>query len=364
MPFLAGYTRRKKITIDNTHVDSTLTDFPLLVKFTDDAAIGADIDSNGYNIRFTSSDGETLLKYERQSFDNDGSTATGIFWVKVPSVSGSVDTEIYLYYKAASPSDGQDAANTWDANYKGVWHMEQDPSGSAPQVMDSTANNNDGTSAGSMTSGDLVASQVGSGIDFDGSNDYIEVADSSWPVAAFTWSTWAKFADFANAFQFLLAKTLDNGAVSSGEFRQNSSNQKVEFCGNSGISVVQSGTLSAGTWYCFAVTYDGTTTRLYVDGVLDNSTLNNAYSASGRPFRMGTRDDLYTYFKGVLDEINISSIARSAAWLKFTHRNQFEADNEILFGAEEIGQRQSLHNYRQPTSIGLSVAYRHQGRQL
>jgi hypothetical protein len=39
--------------------------------------------------------------------------------------------------------------------------MAEDPSGTAPQVIDSTSNSNDGTSAGSMTSGDLVDGEIG-----------------------------------------------------------------------------------------------------------------------------------------------------------------------------------------------------------
>jgi len=109
--FLSGYTHRKLITIDNTNVISTLLNFPLLVEFNSDAQIGANIDSGGLNIRFTASDGQTLLNYERQSFSVSSSNATGVFWVKVPSISpnGSAPTTIYVYYKSASPTDGSKA---------------------------------------------------------------------------------------------------------------------------------------------------------------------------------------------------------------------------------------------------------------
>ena len=115
MAFLSGWSYRKKITIDNTYVDSDLTDFPVLVNFASDADIGANALSSGNDIRFTSSDGTTLLKYEREAFAVSGS-ASGTFWVKVPTVAGSADTEIYLYYGNSGASDGADKNNVWDSN--------------------------------------------------------------------------------------------------------------------------------------------------------------------------------------------------------------------------------------------------------
>ena len=51
--------------------------------------------------------------------------------------------------------------------------MAQDPSGTAPQILDSTSNHHHGTSNGSMTSADLVDGDLGKAIDFDGGDDYI-----------------------------------------------------------------------------------------------------------------------------------------------------------------------------------------------
>lgn len=293
MPFLTGYTLRKAITIDHTYVDSNLTDFPLLVKFTDDAAIGANIDTNGYNIRFTSSDGETLLKYERQSFDNGGSTATGIFWVKVPTVSGASNTTIYIYYKSAAPSDGADATNVWDSNFAAIYHMEQDPSGGSGAILDSTANNYDGTSGGSMTSGDLVSGQVGSGIDFDGSNDYITfgIGSHSGFSSGFTVEAWAKgtsaggaiiTSGYDNIYQtdtrpwFLIRSNLGTGAIDF-FLRDTAANNFIAASGNN--------VLDDSTWRHIAGRYNESSSRidLFVDGV----SVANAVSVSNESYGTG-----------------------------------------------------------------------------
>ena len=118
MAFLTGYTKRKKITIDNTKVDAALTDFPVSVPLGGDADIGAVSNSDGFDIRFTSSDGTTLLKYERENFAIASDLATANFWVKIPSVSSSANTEFYIYYRADDTADGADPENVWDSRTK------------------------------------------------------------------------------------------------------------------------------------------------------------------------------------------------------------------------------------------------------
>jgi len=74
-----------------------------------------------------------------------------------------------MYYGNGNAStDNATTTALWDSNYKGVWHMNEDPTGT---IYDSTSNGNDLSSAGSMTSGDLVEGHIGRAIDFDGSND-------------------------------------------------------------------------------------------------------------------------------------------------------------------------------------------------
>lgn len=81
MDWLANYTHRRKITIDSAEIDSTLTDFPVLVNLTD---ANFDFDtamSNGYDVRFTQSDALTPIDFDREfhgqvhTYDSDFLTA-------------------------------------------------------------------------------------------------------------------------------------------------------------------------------------------------------------------------------------------------------------------------------------------------
>lgn len=94
--WLSGYSCRKKLTIDHDKVDASLTDFPTLVKLTSSNFDFSKPSPNGYDIQFTSEDGLTPLSYERELYDAANQLA--YFWVKVPSVSSSADTDFYMYY--------------------------------------------------------------------------------------------------------------------------------------------------------------------------------------------------------------------------------------------------------------------------
>lgn len=347
MAFLSGYTLRKEITIDNAFVDSDLSDFTIIVRFTDDADIGAAIDSNGYNIRFTAADGTTELKYERMAFDNGGSTATGIFFVKVPTVATAADTTIYIYYKSASPSDGQDAANAWNSNFIGVYHLQQDPSGSAPQMTDSTTNARHGTSAGTMTSGDLVAGHAGmSCLDFDGTNDEIAVAGFPFIAPPLTVEALVNpTSDNTDEYQHIVSRggvfvndtnyTLAGRRLATSEIRRLTGywrNGSTLYGNESSDSAV-----TVGSWGHVANVVDGSYNQtLYYNATSVGTDGSNAIPTDGsQALRIGNASDSNQPYTGKIQEVRISNVARSAAWLKFTYRNLFESDNELTFGAEE-----------------------------
>jgi hypothetical protein len=65
-------------------------------------------------------------------------------YVRIPSLSSLADTEVYLYYGNAGAAETNDA-DTWNADYGVVYHLKEDPTGTAPQARDSTANAVHGT---------------------------------------------------------------------------------------------------------------------------------------------------------------------------------------------------------------------------
>jgi hypothetical protein len=133
-----GY--RKKITIDNTMVAGDLTNFPVLLNFTD-----TDLRDKARN------DGWDI---DHDFEDYNGATGAIIVWVEVTNLSGSVDTDIYMYYGYPTvPSNQENESGTWSDNYEAVYHLHNN------SFADATGNH-DGSN---LLSRETTPSRVGSG---------------------------------------------------------------------------------------------------------------------------------------------------------------------------------------------------------
>ncbi|MHA2100664.1 MAG: DUF2341 domain-containing protein [Candidatus Kariarchaeaceae archaeon] len=170
----------KNLYVDNGSVAGDLDNFPVLVNITD-SELKIYAQSDGDDIAFFDISGNQL-PHELILYDPyySGSEAQLTAWVQV-DLSGSTDTEIIMRYGNSTIGPQQNPTGVWGANYEGVWHLKEDPSGSAPQFLDSTLSNN-GTSAGSMTSTDQIDGKIGGSIDLDGVDDYVSVGGRNGQV--------------------------------------------------------------------------------------------------------------------------------------------------------------------------------------
>src|SRR5207244_12066018 len=146
-PATAG---QRSLTIDHTKVPSTQSNFTVLVSVTDPAlktvANGGHVaNANGYDIGFyADSGGTTKLKWEVEKYD--GTAGNLIAWVKIPSVSSSSDTVFYLMYgDSAINTDQSDPRNTWDSNFKAIWHLGNDTTLSLIDTISGDSLTNTGT---------------------------------------------------------------------------------------------------------------------------------------------------------------------------------------------------------------------------
>ncbi|MBP6858197.1 MAG: DUF2341 domain-containing protein, partial [Candidatus Pacebacteria bacterium] len=167
-PALTTYYRA--INIDYTKVPNTdQTDFPILVQGTysylKTVANGGKVqNANGYDIGFYSDSGLTTpLKFEI----NKWSATTGelIAWIKIPTLSHTTNTTIYMAYGNPSiTTDQSDPAGVWTNNYLSVWHLGD---GTTLNLADSTSNNN------TLVNGNSTPATPGKfygGADFVGAN--------------------------------------------------------------------------------------------------------------------------------------------------------------------------------------------------
>ncbi|HEX8315413.1 MAG TPA: DUF2341 domain-containing protein, partial [Flavisolibacter sp.] len=135
----ASWLYRKAITIDYTKVGAgPHTNFPVLISRAD-ADLQVRAQADGDDILFTSSDGTTKLAHEIESYTS--ASGTIVAWVEIPSLSSSANTVIYMYYGNGAATSQQNVTGTWEANFRGVYHLNN-------TVLDATANNYDGANAG------------------------------------------------------------------------------------------------------------------------------------------------------------------------------------------------------------------------
>jgi hypothetical protein len=97
--------------------------------------------------------------------------------------------------------------------------------------------------------------------------------------------------------------------------------------------------LAANTWYHIAASYDGADVRVYLNGVLEQTTPHGPPIVNAGSFSIGNGGDnitRWTNFAGQLDEVRVGSIVRSAAWLLTEYNNQNSPGTFYSVGAEGL----------------------------
>ena len=336
--WLSGYTTRKKITIDKSKIDADLTDFPVLVKLTSSNFDFSKANSDGFDLRFTSSDGTTLLKYERERHDATNKLAE--YWVKIPSISSTANTIFYLYYRVEDTDDGADPTNVWDSNFKGVWHMKDLTTST---IEDSTSNNNDGTkkAANEPTQAD---GQIAKAQNFDGTNDYIQTGDApSLDISGtspITEEAWVKIDTIPSTHPYAVTMITETGNLDTTYdkgIKITTAGKATFYVYDGSIKeVVGKTTLATGTWYHLVGLYNGTNIKIYVNGVDDESasvTATKTYNFTTPQLVISLANVINSYVDGIIDEVRISNTARSAAWIKASY---YSGNNSLVsYGSEE-----------------------------
>jgi hypothetical protein len=172
-------------------------------------------------------------------------------------------------------------------------------------------------------------------LNFDGTDDYVSVPagsifDFSNGLTVEGWfkagnlnnhaSLVSKFASGEREFSTLLLST---GVIE----------YSITFDGSSEQFFSGSTTLTAGTWYHMALTYDGTTMRAFINGAVDgtNSVSGTIYSGFSDLY-MGVREEgsLTRYFNGNLDEVRIWNTVRSQAQIQASMNSELTGNETGL----------------------------------
>jgi len=356
MAWLQDWKKRIKITVDNTNIDSNLTHFPIQIFLgTSVGQTPSDVscvfdeltsDDNRKKIAVTKADGETQLYVEIEQWDDANEKAVLHCGITGDTLSGSADTDYYLYYDSAHVDNDSYVGDTndvvsesvWDSNFKGVWHMADGASTSA--IYDSTSNDNDATKKAANEPIEETG-KIGNSQLFDGVNDYGKITNVVIASPSeLTISGWIKKGSGGTTYETAFHQgTIYSIGSSSYWFGVCVSNYLTATIGaNTGAGWAAGKTTTiatVGQWYFIAAVWNGSVVKVYLDGAYNKQYNLASYNNGITPTRFGSSIDATGNYKfgGSVDEVRISDTARSDDWIKANYYSQ--EDDLLTFGSEE-----------------------------
>jgi rubrerythrin len=346
---LANWYYRKPISINSSLVALDLVDFPVLVNITD-VDLKNKARADGYDITFTSDDGRTRLDHEIEFYDNINGQL--IAWVRIPTLSSVSETTIYMHYGNAGPVNMQNSQGVWRNNYTAVWHMSENGAGLPDEYMESTANDYHGQGGGGSGSSvpNMVSSKIGNGQLFDGNDDYINVSKlDPQSYGDFTISAWYKSSDTSVTdegyilWHFVAHRIGPGFGFSTTEDGGYKDRLRLLICEDASPGTEYFGTsdvVDQQFHYVVAIRANNRV-KIYVDGIEE---IDVGDTAAGIVINADSNQGPYIgdfpgeteQMDGILDEIRLSSVGRSAEWISTTFNNQNNSDSFYGIGSEEL----------------------------
>ncbi|MCX5698061.1 MAG: DUF2341 domain-containing protein [Candidatus Omnitrophica bacterium] len=333
LQLVAAWPYVKSITISKSMVSAEpQTDFPVVIYLTSDAGLAAHAQSDFDDIAFTDASG-TKLAHEIEKYTK----ATGelLVWVKIPTLSDSSDTVIYLHYGNATCSSQQNVTGVWSNSFAGVWHMNDNAA--TTTVTDSSSNNKYGAAAQNTDQIDTTG-QIGGALTFNGSSDSINMGtEAVHRPTTITVSVWVRTTVTPDQYDCVLARVDENG---NGYriWTKDSSNAKFYWEPNNGDDSVSTTSISTTGWqYVVVRTSYSSVSRIYINGSgqgwNSHYTVQDGYSN----LLIGNQTGQSSYWTGAIDEVRISSTGRADSWIATEYNNQSDPDGNFTLGNEAAG---------------------------
>jgi len=344
---LTGYNYRQAITIQSSQVSGSgnLTDFPILISTTQNdlrsTSNGGHVEStSGFDIAFasyaTDCSGHTELDMELEYYDPvSGEVAA---WVKIPTLSGSSNTTIYILYGNSSVTTDQSTTSVWSNDYRGVYHFNQSMDNSVSTSYNGTDYNTSN-----------VSSIVGNAREFNASGDSISIPSDVIPSTGdFTVSCWFNFQGTTSSSGHTLFDIYGDGSGANakyfyGGFTNSAMRWFYEDNDDSDAQITANITVTANTWYFYTGTggWNQNAHELFLDGAsrgTDNENMTTGLFSPRTNLLLGDRNVNYVNydrFTGYIDEFRVSSVKRSDDWITTEYNNINDPNSFTTFGSEE-----------------------------
>ncbi|MEE9350349.1 MAG: LamG-like jellyroll fold domain-containing protein [Flavobacteriaceae bacterium] len=186
---------------------------------------------------------------------------------------------------------------------------------SGTTLTDESSNSNNGTIQGATA----ITGKIDNGLDFDGTDDYVDLGNFNVTGSQITIASWIKADDFGISDARIISKatgvqsddhtwmlsTIDDGGIKA-RFRLKTDGVTT--------TIIASEILNPNVWYHITATYDGSNMRLYINGLeKGNASKTGAIFTSSASIRIGDNPVNAKNFDGIIDELKIYNIALSTS---------------------------------------------------
>lgn len=316
-----AWSSRRRITFTLPDgVPGPLDDVPVLIKLDDTRIDYAELELRGRDLRFVDADDDTMLSHEIEHWDPDEQSSV---WVKIPELLADGDF-IYMYWDNPEALMATDPHGVWSPGYAGVWHLDDDPSAKAPQILDSSPSDRHAIALGDMALDDLTQGFATPALEFDGIDDAALVGtidtDAWTEITVSAWVFHGNEDDERAVSKAFGVGGSDHVFMLGAHGPDVKLRLRTEGDGGDTIEVRPAGSLPGMTWAYLAMVWSATsdTIALFIDGVEVE-----AASLGGDSLADGSYDVLIAnavvgqdrFWTGVLDEVRIEHDARSPDWI-------------------------------------------------
>ncbi len=234
------------------------------------------------------SNGGQWMLHARYNF-----TAGVTKYVEISDVNGLANADAVKIVPAqASTGSGLVAAYGFDE-------------GSGASVSDRSGRGNDGVISGATWS---TAGRFGKALSFNGTSSWVTVNDSASLdlTNGMTLQAWVYPTTALTGWRTVMMKEQPGAIVYYLDANSDSSVPAMGVYAGADRGLYGNAQVPANTWTHLAATYDGTTQRLYVNGVQVASRAQpGSITVSSSPLRIGGNSVWGEYFQGYIDEVRI-----------------------------------------------------------
>jgi hypothetical protein len=324
-----GWRRAKQVVINTTPsgagISNDVCRFPLALRLENPAIDLSAARADGADFRVTKSDG-TPLPFEIEQWNPSGTT---VVWVRLDTVrANSAAQSFFIYWgnpSAAAQSKGSAVFDTLNG-FVGAWHLSEGGNGSRKNSSQARYEAVPTNVTGAVQGG---AGIVGGSDSLNGIDQFYTLGPgmSDW-TKGITFSAWAAPSAIVQCAAFM-----DFGSGAPGDnilFTRLDKSDKVcvQIYNDTANGGKRAGPpLVLNEWQHFAFSVAGSRVNFYKNGLLTGT------DSSAQAIRNVIRTKNYfgknnwavpgdSYFAGRLDEIELSSVERSGAWIKLSYETQ------------------------------------------